>query len=367
MINKSLGLLVAAFVVALTGGGFARAADWQAGAGQDWEKVLTAAKKEGTVVVTGPPQLTKELTEGFERDTGIKVDYVAGEARATASRVVRELRANNVTIDVSLTGTAELPVAKEGFFEDEKARLLLPGVIDTKNWDRDELKFVDNTKQFMLQTHSYRSSIPYFNPNLVKPADLDSWQKLLDPKLKGKIVVYDPRSGGPGQAMATYVSTRLGLDFFKKLYVDQQVVYSLDSRQMAEWVVRGVYAVGLGILTPDYLRFKNEGITTIEPTDFRDGAGTLTGGFSVIMLLKGAPHPNAQTVFLNWFASEPGQAAFSRAYNVPSRRLDVNVPNLPEYTKPKSGRDYQDQYTEDWANSGVEEIRKQYIEIIGGK
>jgi ABC-type Fe3+ transport system substrate-binding protein len=367
MTRKYLSLIAAALVIAVSQIGPLKAADWQAGAGPDWQKVLTAAKQEGTVVVTGPPQLTKEIVAGFERDTGIKLDYVAGEARATASRVVRELRANNVTIDVSLTGTAELPVAKEGFFEDEKVRLLLPGVTNTKNWAGGELKWVDNTKQFMLQTHAYRSAIPYFNPTILKPAEMTSWQKLLDPKLKGKIVVYDPRSGGPGRAMATYIATHLGLDYFKKLYVGQQVVYSLDSRQMAEWVVRGVHAVGLGILAPDYQRFKSQGITTIVPADFDDGAGTLTGGFSVIMLLKGAPHPNAQTVFLNWFASQPGQEAFTRAYNVPSRRVDVSVAGLPDHTILKPGRKYQDQYTEDWANSGVKEVQQKYIEIIGGK
>jgi iron(III) transport system substrate-binding protein len=359
--------IAASLAVVLLVSGNARAADWQTGGGEAWQKVMTAAKKEGAVVVTGPPQLTKELVAGFERDTGIKLDYVAGEARVTASRVVRELRANNVTIDISLTGTAELPVAKEGFFEDEKARLLLPGVTDSKNWANGELKWVDNDKKFMLQTHAYRSSIPYYNPTQFKPGEMDSWQKLLDPKFKGKIVIYDPRSGGPGQAMATYISTKLGLDYFKKLYVDQQPVFSLDSRQMAEWVVRGVHLVGLGILAPDYQRFKAEGIKTIEPVDFKDGAGTLTGGFSVIMLLKGAPHPNAQTVFLNWFASQPGQEAFTKAYNVPSRRLDVSTEGLPDYLILKKGLDYQDQYTEDWANSGVEETRKKYIEIIGGK
>ncbi len=364
MTGKYFALFAAALVIAASS---VQAADWQAGAGPEWQKIMTAAKQEGSVVVTGPPQLTKDLVAGFERDTGIKLDYVAGEARVTASRVVRELRANNVTIDISLSGTAELPIAKEGFFEDAKARMLLPGVTDMKNWTGGELKWVDNDKKFMLQTHAYRSSIPYYNPTILKPGEMDSWQKLLDPKLKGKIVVYDPRSGGPGQAMATYIATRQGLDYFKKLYVDQQPVFSLDSRQMAEWVVRGVHSVGLGILAPDFQRFKAEGIKTIEPVDFKDGAGTLTGGFSVIMLMKGAPHPNAQTVFLNWFASQPGQEAFTKAYNVPSRRLDVSTEGLPDYLILKKGGDYQDQYTEDWANSGVEEVRKKYIEIIGGK
>ena len=345
----------------------AYAADWQAGAGADWQKVLSAAKSEGTVVVTGPPQLGTAFAEQFQKDTGIKVEYLGGEARATASRVVREVRAKNVTIDVSLTGSAELPEVKEGLFEDEKARLMLPGVTDLKNWADGKLKFVDNTGQFMLQTHSYVSSKPYFNPQMVKPEDFKSWRYLLDPKFKGKIVAYDPRAGGPGQAMASYIAAQFGIDFLKQLYIGQEVIFSLDSRQMAEWVVRGVYPVALGVLTPDYQKFLEAGVKTITPAELPDGAGTLSGGFSVIELLKGAPHPNAQTVFLNWYASEPGQAAFSRAYGVPSLRLDVKVDGIPDYVVPKSGGKYLDQYNEEWMLTGRAKIQEQLMQALGGK
>ena len=342
----------------------ARAADWQAGAGPEWQTVLAAAKKEGTVAVGGPPQLAA-MSEGFKRDTGIQLDYLGAETRTTSSRLTRELRANNITIDATLTGMVELPLVKEGFFEDERARLLLPGVTDPKNWTDGKLKFADDTQKFMLQTHAYRSGVPFYNSNIIKK--FDSWQVLLDPKLKGKIVVYDPRTGGPGQAMSTYIASELGMDFFKKLYIDQQVIYSLDSRQMAEWVVRGVYAVALGVLTPEYLKFKEAGMNHLVPADPDDGSGTLTGGFSVILLPKGAPHPNAATVFLNWYSSQPGQEAFSKAYKVPSRRTDVFVDGIAEYTVPKAGRKYQDQYTEDWATTGRIKAQEQVNEVLGVK
>jgi ABC-type Fe3+ transport system substrate-binding protein len=358
---------ILAFALAQYASASAEAADWQEGAGPEWQKVLSAAKQEGTVAVSGPPQLATAISEGFLRDTGIPLQYLAGEARTTSSRLARELRANNVTVDATLTGMVDLPLVKNGFFEDVRARLLLPGVTDPKNWADGQLKFNDNAKRFMLQTHAYRSSVPFYNANLIKPTEFTSWQKLLDPKLKGKIVAYDPRSGGPGQAMSTYIGAQFGLDFLKRVYVGQEVVYSLDSRQMAEWVVRGIHAVGLGILTPDYLKFRDAGMNNIVPTDLADGPGTLTGGFSVILLPKGPPHPNAATVFLNWYASQPGQEAFSRAFKVPSRRTDVNVEGVPDYTIPKPGRKYHDQYNEDWAATGRPIIQKQVMEIVGGK
>jgi iron(III) transport system substrate-binding protein len=367
MTRRSCAWIMVSVVFVFMQSGAAYAADWQAGAGPEWQKTLAAAKQEGTVAVAGPPQLATALSEGFKRDTGIEMQYLGGPARANESRLAREVRAKNVTIDATLTGMAHLPLVKEGYFEDLKARLLLPGVTDPQNWEEGKLKFDDNAQRFMLQTCAYRSGVPFYNSHIIKPQDFTSWRVLLEPKFKGKIVAYDPRTGGPGQAMSTYIASQFGADFFKTLYVDQKVVFSLDSRQMAEWVVHGVYYVALGVLTPDYLKFKRAGIDYIVPADLDDGPGTVTGGFSVVLLPKGAPHPHAATVFLNWLASEPGQAAFSKAFEVPSRRTDVHVEGIPDYVVPKPGRKYQDQYNEDWSTTGRPKVHGEVLSIIGGK
>jgi ABC-type Fe3+ transport system substrate-binding protein len=257
---------------------------------------------------------------------------------------------------------------KEGLFDDEKSRLMLPNVTDPKNWSGGALKWVDNTKQYMLQTHASVSAVPIYDSNAIKSGELTSWKDLLNPKFKGKIVVYDPRSGGPGMQVAGYIGSQLGMDFLKSLYLGQEVVYSLDSRQMAEWVARDVHAVGLGILSADYTTLRNAGITNLIPADLKDGPGTLSGGFSVVELPKGGPHPNAATVFLNWFASHPGQEAYSTALKAISRRTDVPVdPTIPDYTVPKPGVTYQDQYSEDWLTNVRAVVAKEVMQVIGGK
>jgi ABC-type Fe3+ transport system substrate-binding protein len=151
------------------------------------------------------------------------------------------------------------------------------------------------------------------------------------------------------------------------LYGEQGAVYSLDSRQMAEWVVRGVHLVAIGMLGADYITFRNAGIKHLVPTSFQDGPGAISGGFSVILLPKGAPHANAQTVFLNWYASQPGQEAYTRALSVPSRRMDVKTDGLPDYIIPKPGVKYQDQYNEDWFMTQRVKISKEVTEALGGK
>jgi len=345
----------------------AAAQDWQAGASPEWQRILADARKEGRVAVVGPSELAVPVADAFRKDTGIDVDFLGGVAAVNGSRVAREVRAGNVTIDFFYTGTAELPLVKEGLFEDERARLLLAGVTDPKNWSGGKLKWVDNAQKFMLQTQATVTSIPFYDANSVGPEGLTSWRQMLEPRFKGKIVAYDPRAGGPGQQMVGYIGARLGIDFLKTLYVGQQVAYSQDSRQMADWVSRGVDAIGLGLLLPDYVRLRDAGITNLVPAALTDGPGTLSGGFSVFLLPKGAPHPNAQTVFFNWAASRPGQAVYSAVEHQLSRRVDVHEASALDFTVPKADVDYLDQYNEDWALNRRAKIVDAVLDAIGGR
>jgi ABC-type Fe3+ transport system substrate-binding protein len=361
----AIGLL---FILAATLAAFsASAQDWQAGAGADWQRVLADAKKEGRVTLLGPAELGGPMTEAFQRDTGIEVEFLGAVANIAESRVTREVEAHNVTIDFMVTGTGLLPVVKQGFFEDENARLLLPGASDPKNWAGGTLKWVDNDKKYMLQTQASVTSTPFYDTNEAPPGGFTSWQLLLDPRYKGKIVAYDPRSGGPGQQMAGYIGGQLGIDFLKTLYVGQNVAFSQDSRQMAEWVSRGVYAIALGVVTADYVRLHDAGIANFASMDLKDGPGTISGGFSVALMPKFAPHPNAATVFLNWFASRPGQQVYSHVEGQLSRRLDVHDPATVPFMVPKPGVKYLDQYNEDWALNQRKTIIAAVLDALGGR
>ncbi len=356
----SLFLVVCAFS--------ASAQDWQAGADAAWQRTLAAGQKEESLAIAGPPELAGPMADGFLRDTGIRVDYLGTSASERSSRVGREVRSGNVTVDFAFLGSADIALVKEGFFEDEKSRLILPGVTDPKNWNDGKLKWVDNTQRYMLQTASYVSSVPIYDGNAIKPGELTQWHDLLAPKFKGKIVVFDPRSGGPGMQMAGYIGSQLGMDFLKSLYVGQEVVYSQNTRQMAEWVARGVDIVALGMLTSDYSTLARAGVTNLAAADMKDGPGTISGGFSVVLMPKKAPHPNATTVFLNWYASRPGQEAYVKALNVISRRTDVAVdPSVPAFTVPKPGVTYQDQYSEDWLLNVRTVVIAGVMQAIGGK
>ncbi len=61
-----------------------------------------------------------------------------------------------------------------------------------------------------------------------------------------------------------------------------------------------------------------------------------------------APHPNATTVFLNWLLSKKGQAVWTTASGLASRRLDAPTDHIPEAEKPKPGVYYMPVYKENF-------------------
>ena len=219
----------------------------------------------------------------------------------------------------------------------------------------------------MFQGSNWVHAWPLFNANLVKPGTVTNWADLLKPEFKGKIVAYDPRFGGPGQAAAAYLTDTFGIDFVKELYAGQKVVYTRDGRQLVEWIARGSYAVALGGIQLHVEIFKQKGIKNLSVRQMKDGPGSLLGGFSVIKQPVGAPHPAAATVFLNWYASKPGQETYSRRMLEPSMRRDVDVDTVPDYVKPKPGVTYLDQYVEDWYTQTRPKVSKSIVEALGGR
>src|SRR5437868_324623 len=121
------------------------------------------------------------------------------------------------------------------------------GVADPQNWKDNKLKWVDPEQQYLLQTTEQMGSGITVNPDAIPPGTITSWRDLLKPEYKGKIAAFDPRLAGVGLALATYLYIQFGEDFIKPLYL-QQAILTGEERQLAEWVGRGVYPIGLGVV-----------------------------------------------------------------------------------------------------------------------
>jgi iron(III) transport system substrate-binding protein len=362
---KCVGLWATIFCV-LVGSSAAWAEDWQAGAGADWQKLLDAARKEGTVVVAGRSPLAVPMSNAFKHDTGISMNFLGGEGREQMTRLAREMRAGKVTIDVIFDGQSMVPFVNDGYMKPVKPQLILPNVTDAKNWKDGHLKWVDKEDAYLFEGAEYVHGWPLFNSDLVKVDEIKSWKDLLKPEYTGKIASFDPRVGGPGQAAASYLADLFGIDFVRHLYVDQKVALSNNSRQLVEWVERGNYPIALATLVTEIERFQKAGVKNLVVGQMTDGAGALLGGSAVVAEPKLAPNPNAAAVFLNWYASQRGQELYSDVWKIPSRRTDVHVTGIPPYVVPKPGVTYIDQYTETWyVNRYLGNYQKALVKALG--
>lgn len=360
-IRTQLGALAVAASLAI-GALPAQAQDWQAGAGDDWKQMLAAAKKEGTVVVAGPPEIGKPMADAFKRDTGIDVEFLGSVGAAMVTRMSREYKSGNVTLDVVFSGAITLSMQE--YMEPLKPKLLLPGVTDSKNWVGGKMKFADNAETYIPYFGEQVSGFPLANTDQVKPGTITSWNDLLKPQYKGKIAIYDPRVPGPGVATSVFIADALGLDFVKKLYIDQQPKFSRDARQLVEWVARGINPIAIGVSLNEIESFKASGIKNIDVIEMPNAPLRVTASFYPHVPKK-APHPNAALVFMNWYASKPGQEVNSRAQVMASRRTDVVIEGQPEIIKPKAGVYYNDQYAEDFVLNKRDKLIEDVRKIVG--
>jgi iron(III) transport system substrate-binding protein len=346
---KIRGVAVAiATAVAVVWGGAAFADAWDADGGPAWQTLLAQAKAEGPIVGSLCPLYAQAMVKGFKADTGIDILPLPGSLTDLASKYRMELKLGRVTTDFRMAGPSDIELAKAGYFADVSANLLLPSVTDPAKWEGGAIRYVDNTRQFMPVPGEYVSGRPVINKDIVAPDALKRWSDLLKPEFDGKIAMFDPTITGAGQSMASYMAKLFGEDFLVKIFAQQHVVISRDAQQLAEWVARGVYPIGLGVDGTYLDNIQQAGMTSVVPITMEDGPGGLVGGCGVLTVPKGAPHLHGAMVFANWYLSQRGQAAVANAIHYPTFRLDVPRDGVRPYFLPQEGVNYADQYTEDW-------------------
>ncbi len=346
-----------------------REANWK----NKWDGILAEAKKEGRVLVAGPPgaEIRKLLTSGFQKTfPDIDIEYVGVRGNELAAKIRLERNAGVYSVDLVLQGTTTALVYFKpmGALDPIRPVLTLPEVTDLKKWRDNKLEFADKEQQYNLVYAMSVKTPVVFNESQAKFDEVNGLYKLLDPKWKGKIVVNDPVQSGAGNVTFHFIWNVLGpekaIDYFKKMRAQVGAV-DQDERRMIEWVARGNYAINLGPSDRMIPQLLQQGLKFGVVPDFADYGSYLTPGPSSLMLINKRPHPSAAAVFVNWLLSKEGQTAWSRASGYTSRRLDAATDHLPPYVIPKPGGKYWSSYTEDNINAPPEE-EKVLKELFGG-
>ncbi len=297
---------------------------------EEWQNILTRAKKEGKVVIyssTGSETRTG-LVSAFHDKYGLTVDYITGKGVDVIEKLMAERKAGIYTGDLYIGGnTPMLEMLKPaGALDMVEPGLVLPETKDGKNWLDGSLYFVDKDR-YVLQFAAYPMPIFGINTQLIKPDEIASYKDLLSPRLKGKIVMNDPTRAGLGAKWFQAESRRMGLDFMRALAKQEPVIIT-DQRIQIEWLAHGKYPLLIGPKSDVFAEFYKAGapLRVIDPKE----GGILTSGSGNVSFLSKQAHPYAARLFMNWLLSREGQVAFSKATLVHSGRVDVPVDFLPE-------------------------------------
>jgi iron(III) transport system substrate-binding protein len=317
-----------------------------------WAQTVAAAKREGKLVILAPPgtEIRDALTVGFrQRYPEIQVDYSSLTASQVPPKLFAERQAGQYLADIYMGGTrgAVLDLLPAGALDPLPAFLVGPDITDSAAWLGDKLEFADDEGQYTLVFTSALNSPLAHHSQLVAQGDIKSYRDLVDPKWRGRIAMQDPRTGGAGLGLSTfiYTSPSLGKDFLQTL-LTSGLVFTSDGTQLVDWVARGQYPVAISPNEFHVVEAKRKGlpIEPISATSMQEG-GYITSAVGNVAVINNAPHPNAVKLYLNWLLSRDGQTEYSRETLYPSRRKDVPTDHLLETSLPRPGPHYRENYT----------------------
>ncbi|MGE5220016.1 MAG: ABC transporter substrate-binding protein [Chloroflexota bacterium] len=310
-------------IIGLTSTALAESPEWRT----EWRNTVNAAQKEGKVVVSVPAsaELRQALEEGFKKQfPGIVQELFPARGSSNINRILEEDKGGIHYFDVHIGGTGSIitGLLPAGLLEPLPSWMILPDVRKPKYWWGGHI-WADKAQQYIYLYLAYLTETLWYNTGKLRAEEIKSYDDLLEPKLKGKIEILDPRTAGSGQSTWSFLWKIKGEDFLRKL-VRQDLIIGRNQRQLAESLANGKAALSMGLSYYSFSPFLKAGLP-IKPLPTPEEGTYASSGSGTVVALRHAPHPNAAKVFVNWLLSREGQEIFSRAMGQPTRRLDVDT------------------------------------------
>ncbi|WP_067138915.1 ABC transporter substrate-binding protein [Oceanivirga salmonicida] len=238
------------------------------------------------------------VAQEFTKETGIPAEFVRLSSGETLARLKAEK--NNMVASVWYGG----PV--DGIIAADAEGLIEPYVSKTHGEIKPQFKSGDDGRW----TGIYVGYLGFVgNKKVLEEKGIkmpQSWQDLLDPKLKGEIVVAHPGSSGTAYTMLATLVQLMGedeaMEYFKKLN-GQIRQYTKSGTAPGRMVGSGEAAIGITFLH-DAIKYQKEGYSDIIIAAPSEGTGYEIGA---VALLKNAPNPEAAKKFIDWVLTKEVQ------------------------------------------------------------
>ncbi len=308
---------------------------------------VAKAKAEGKLVwyTSTPIETGQKIVNLFEKEYGIKVEMFRSGGSAILRRFQQEMDAGRAGVDVLTTSdpAAANAMTKKSLFVAFKP----------KNFDKVPDAAKDPNGNYIAQRLNMMTL--YMRSDKVAAADEPkTWDALLDPKYKGKMVMPDPSFTSLLVSVVGMISKEKGWSYFQKLRQNDVMIVQ-GNQQVSDAIKRGERLVAVGSLDSYAAADRAAGhpVKTLYPAD---GVFVIPSPTSVV---KGSPNPNAAKLFAEFMISDEVQRLFPETGGY-AARIDMPAPKgSPDMKTIKINPvDY------DYIEKESSRIKKQFNEIF---
>jgi iron(III) transport system substrate-binding protein len=274
---------------------------------------IAAAKKEGKVVLytSAPLSAAQKFVNAFQEKYGITVELFRTGGVQVLRRFLMEQEAGHAGADVLVT--SDLAAAN-----DLKAKgMFIP--FKPAGLDQVPESIRDADSHFVPQRVSIISI--YGRTDMVPPAEMPkTWDDLLNPKFKGKLVMTNPSFTSLQLAVVAMLSRARGWEFFERLNKNDVMVVQ-GNEQALNLVKTGERPIAAGADSQyaNIARLAGHKIENVFPADGTFAIPSMTA------VVKGAKNPNAAKLLAEYTLSLEAEKLWP-ASGIYAARADVDPP-----------------------------------------
>lgn len=259
------------------------------------DETVRAAKAEGQVSIytAGSVPVYQEIGAAFEAKYGIEVKFLEARASEIMERIRTEDSTGQVVGDIVYTGSTSMGIMEHEGFVVPHGAIANEARIDAR-YPRSPIALPVHVASWALLA----------NTDMVAPdARPKSWKDILDPRWRGKILMDDPRALGGGSIFFGATYETFGREFHEKLH-EQNPVFSRAYLVNPQRVARGEFAIYVPMNVANYPRLKGLPVKLLNMEEGNSFVLNCQG------LRRGAPHPNAAKLLMNYFLEEESQQKY---------------------------------------------------------